>query len=138
MTTDLDTITAWIAVLAVASAVQTLLLVGGAIAAFIAWRRVATAIDDLERKHLTPLSARVLAAVDDVQEMTARVRQVEAAVRQRMDEWGGTARVAKDVIAARVWPMVGVARAVAAGVRALGRPSPDLTVSQRVGRAGTL
>lgn len=124
MPTDLDTLTRWVAVLAVAGAVQTLLLLGGAVGAWLAWRRTMRTIDELEQRHLAPISARIAAVVDDLQDVTTRIRHADDLVKQRLQEVGGVARMAKDVIAERVWPAVGVVRAVSAGLRVFSRPTP--------------
>ena len=50
MPTELDTLTNWVAVLAVAGAVQTLLLLGGVVAGFIAWRRAMASIEAIEQR----------------------------------------------------------------------------------------
>lgn len=128
MTTDLDAITRWVALLAIASAVQTLLLTGAVVAGVVAWRRSMRALTQLERTHLAPIGAHVAAVVDDLQDITARVRHVDAAVRGRIEDWGGIARVARDAVVVRTWPLLGAARAVAAGLRVIAgsRPGPAL------------
>ena len=124
MPTELDTLTRWVAVLAVAGALQTLLLLGGAIAGFIAWRRAMASINMFEQRHIAPLSAHVSAVVDDLRDVTQRIRTADDAVKHKLEEVGGAARVARDVVAHRIWPAVGVVRAVSAGLRALSRPAP--------------
>lgn len=123
MPTDLDTLTRWVAVLAVAGAVQTLLLVGAAIGGWIAWRRTMASIDAIEQRHIAPISARVSAVVDDIHDVSSRIRSVDDAVKHRLEEVGGAARVARDVVADRLWPAVGVVRAVSAGLRAMSEPA---------------
>ena len=124
MPTELATLTRWVAVLAVAGALQTLLLLAGAVAGFVAWRRAMASIEMLEQRHLAPISARVSAVVDDIHDVTQRIRNADDAVKHRLEEVGGAARVAKDVLAHRIWPAIGVVRAVSAGLRALSRPAP--------------
>ena len=124
MPTELDTLTRWVAVLAVAGALQTLLLLAGAVAGFVAWRRAMATIDMLEQRHIAPISARVSAVVEDIHDVTQRIRNADDAVKHRLEEVGGAARVARDVLAHRIWPAVGMVRAVSAGLRALSRPAP--------------
>jgi len=131
MPTELDTLTNWVAVLAVAGAVQTLLLLGGVAAGFIAWRRAMASIDAIEQRHIAPISARVSAVVDDIQDVTQRIRHADDAMKHKLEEVGGAARVARDVLADRVWPAVGVVRAVSAGLKALSRPSPTASRAER-------
>ena len=123
MPADLETLTRWIAVIAVASAVQAFLLLGAAVAGWIAWRRAMTSLEQIESRHIAPISARVAAVVDDVQDVTTRIRQADDVMRHKLQEVGGAARFAKDVLAERMWPAVGVVRAVSAGLRAFSRPA---------------
>lgn len=124
MPADLETMTRWIAIIAVASAVQTLLLLGAAVAGWVAWRRAMTSIEQIEARHIAPISARVAAVVDDVQDVTTRIRRADDAMKQRLGDMGGAARFARDVLAERMWPAVGIARAVSAGLRAFSGPAP--------------
>ena len=131
MPTELDTLTNWVAVLAVAGAVQTLLLLGGVVAGFIAWRRAMASIEAIEQRHIAPISARVSAVVDDIQDVTQRIRHADDAMKHKLEEVGGAARVTRDVLADRVWPAVGVVRAVSAGLKALSRPAPTASRAAR-------
>jgi hypothetical protein len=118
MPADLEMMTRWIAIIAVASAMQTLLLLGAAVAGWIAWRRAMTSIEQIEARHIAPISARVAAVVDDVHDVTTRIRRADDVMKHKLGEMGGAARFAKDVLAERMWPAVGIARAVSAGLRA--------------------
>lgn len=135
MTTDLDVLTTWVAVLAIASALQTLLLVGAALAGWRAWRQAMTSIERIEERHILPLSTRVAAAIDDLQDVTSRIRHADDAVKHKLQEVGGAARFAKDVLAERAWPALGVVRALSAGLRAFSRPASDYAGQARMGRA---
>lgn len=139
MTGNLDTTNMWLAIAAVAVSVQTLLLVGGAIAAFIVYRRTAAALERLEQRHVAPLAARVAAVADEVQDVTARVRHIDDAVRAKMRNLDDVAHVAGRVVAQRAWPIVGAVKAVSAGLRAFTAPSSPTHVTEpaRVTRAIT-
>jgi hypothetical protein len=132
MPAELETMTRWVALLAVASAVQTLLLLGAAIAGWLAWRRAMTSIEQIETRHLAPISARVAAVVDDLQDVTSRIRRADDMMKHKLQEVGGAARFAKDVLAERAWPAMGVVRAVSAGLRALSRPPVPDAAPRRV------
>lgn len=124
MTPDLQTTNTWLAILAVASAVQTLMLLAGAVAIARAYRRATAALALVEQRHLAPLSARASLIMDDLQDVTARARHVDDAVRAKLHVLDHAARVAKDAVADRLWPAIGLARAVSAGVRAFTTRSP--------------
>ena len=141
MPPSLETTNAWLAVLAIAVVVQTLLMVGGAIVAWRMYARttqaLAQAVDQLEARHLTPLSARVNAVADDVQDVMARVRRADDAVRAQLDKLDTVAHVAGQAVGSRMWPVVGLSRAAAAAFRALSSRSstrPSSADTPRVAR----
>jgi hypothetical protein len=112
-------------VIAIAIAVQTLLMLGIAVVAWRALGQAAEAVKEIEARHLVPLSARVTAVservtavADDVQEVITRVRRADDAVRAQLDRFDNVAHVAGHAIGAKVWPVVGISRAVGAAFRA--------------------
>jgi len=80
--TAMDTTNAWLAVMAIAMVVQTLLMLGIAI---VGWRAIG---------------------------------QASEAVRAQLGRFDTAANVAGHAISARVWPVVGLSRAVGAAVKA--------------------
>jgi len=131
MPTSLDTTNTWLAVMAIAIVVQTLLMIGIAIVAWQAVGKATQALKELEARHLAPLSARVTAVsarvtevADDVQEVIGRVRRADDAVRAQLDRLDSAAHIAGHAIGTKVWPVVGLSRAVGAAFRAFrSRPS---------------
>ena len=136
MTPDLQTTNIWIAVLAVAGAIQTLLLLGAAVGLFVTYRRMMAKIDAIEERHLAPLAARASLIIDDLQDMTARVRRVDDVVRAKVHGLENAAQVARHAISDRFWPIVGAARAVGACLRSFNdKPQAPVTVPVRAERA---
>lgn len=133
MTPDLQTTNTWLAILAIAGALQSLLLLGTAFGLFRIYRRTAAALEALEQRHLAPISARAALIMDDLQDVSARVRSVDDAVRAKLQGLDAAAAVAKDVVRDRLWPVVGVARAVGAGLRVFTNrtPTQHVTVPHR-------
>ncbi len=131
MPPSLDTTNTWLAVMAIAIVVQTLLMIGIAVVAWQALGKATDALKELEARHLAPLSARLTAVstrvtevADDVQEVIGRVRRADDAVRAQLDRLDSAAHVAGHAIGAKVWPVVGLSRAVGAAFRAFAaRPS---------------
>ena len=131
MPTSLDTTNTWLAVMAIAIVVQTLLMIGIAVVGWQALGKAADAVKQLEARHLAPLGAkltavsdRVTEVADDVQEVIGRVRRADDAVRAQLDRFDSAAHVAGHAIGAKVWPVVGLTRAVGAAFRSFtGRPS---------------
>ena len=123
--TSMDTTNAWLAVMAIAMVVQTVLLIGIAVVGWQAIGKAAEAVKALEARHLTPLGGRVNevadrvnAVADDVQEVMARVRRADDAVRAQLGRFDTAASVAGQAISSKVWPVVGLSRAVGAALKA--------------------
>jgi hypothetical protein len=142
MPTSMDTTNTWLAVMAIAIVVQTLLMIGVAIVAWQALGKATEAMKDLEARHLAPLNARITAVstrvtevAEDVQEVIGRVRRADDAVRAQLDRFDSVAHVAGHAIGAKVWPVVGLSRAIGAALKAItARPStsPSSTGTPRV------
>lgn len=122
MGNGLDTANVWLAILAIASAVQALLFVVGALIVLRVRRNVTDAIAEFEQRHIVPLSARVAGVADDVRDVVGRVKQAEHDVKARLARLDDTAQAAKHVLIQRAWPIVASARAVSAAVHALAHP----------------
>jgi len=119
MPTNMDTTNTWLAVMAIAIVVQTLLMIGAAIGAYVALRRTTETLQRLEDRHLAPISARVAAVADDVQEVITRVRRADDGVRAGLSKLDTAAHVAGHAIGVKMWPVLGLTRAVTAAVRSL-------------------
>ena len=124
MTPDLGTTNLWLAVLALASAGQFLLFVGAALIAFRVYKRTSASLDALEHEQIRPLLLRINALIDDVQDITARARTVDDAVRARLEGVESVLHSTRAVVQDRIWPVVGVLRAVRAGLDAWLGPTP--------------
>ncbi len=132
MNPDLHTTNTWLAILAVAGALQTLLLLAAAVGLFRIYRRTASALEALEQRHLAPISARASLIMDDLQDVTARARRLDDAMRVKLQGLDLAVKVARDVVVDRLWPVLGIARAVGAGVRAFTNKTPThVTVPDR-------
>jgi hypothetical protein len=118
MTPDLGTTNLWLAILAIATAGQFLMFVGGAIILLRVYKRATANIDALEHEQIRPLLQRVNALIDDVQDITARARHVDEAVRARLEGVESALHTTKAVVQDRIWPVVGIVRAMRAGLDA--------------------
>jgi hypothetical protein len=123
MTPDLSTTNLWLAILAIASAAQLLMFVGAAVVLFRVYRRASATVDALEHEQIRPLLLRVNALIDDVQDITARARNVDEAVRSRLEGVESALHSTKAVVQDRIWPVVGVVRAMRAGLDAWFAPA---------------
>jgi hypothetical protein len=140
MTPDLSTTNTWLAILAIASALQTAMLIFAALALFRVYRKTTEAVERLEERHLAPISARMTLMMDDLQDMTARARRVDDVVREKISGVENVVREAGHLVGGRLWPVIGAARAVREGLRAFSQksPAPPITVAARANREATL
>ena len=125
MPTDLHTTNIWLAVTAIAVALQTLFMFAAVIIGWRMYRKIEGAVRDLETRYVMPAEARLMAMIDDVHDITARARRIDDTVRAKMADFGGAADVAKAAVVSRAWPLIGIVRALDAGIRALSSRRAD-------------
>jgi hypothetical protein len=132
---DLHTTNVALIVMAVVSVLEALVVIGIGVGAFLAYRRVMALVNDLEARHVAPLTAKANGILDDVKAITARAQlqaeRVDHAITGTMDRVDETAgRVKHSVVeqVARIAGMVRGARAaVASAVSGNGRRSRATT-----------
>ena len=74
MDADLATTNLFLGVIAAVSALEALTLIAILVGVFVLTRRMMRLIDSLESNQIAPAAARVCSMLDDIKEMTARVR----------------------------------------------------------------
>ena len=118
-TGDLGTTNMWLAIMAIVSVLEALVLIGIAIGAFLAYRRVTQLVNDLEARQIAPVREKVDAILVDVKAVTARVSQqterVNHAISGTMDRVDQTAERVTGSVRERINQAVGMAR----GIRAI-------------------
>jgi hypothetical protein len=121
--TDLTALTVWIAILAIAAAVQTLLLIGGALMGLRAWRELQNRLDALETQRLEPLTAKVNATMQEVSDIVGRLKAAEARIEAAVASTSESLRRGVAWARRRAWPAVGLLRGTRAAVGALSHRS---------------
>ncbi len=120
---NLETTNWLLGVMAVASAVETLILVGLAVAGYRLYRQVSTSVADLESRHVAPLRRQVEGILTDVQTISARVshqtERVDQAITGTIDRVDETADRIKDRLRDRVARATGVVRGIRAIIASL-------------------
>lgn len=86
MSGELGTTNLFLGIMAVISLLEGLVIIGIGVAAFFAYRRVMTLVEGLEARQIAPAMVRVQAILDDVQGVTARVREETERVDQRIHD----------------------------------------------------
>jgi hypothetical protein len=118
---ELTSMNFWLAIIAVSCLTQLVVTITMAVLAWRAYVRAAAAADELERDHLRPLALKAHALIDDLQDMAARARTVDDAVRARMEDVESALHSTKEMVLGRFWPVFGVIRALRAGAGAWSR-----------------
>jgi hypothetical protein len=120
---DLQTTNWLIGVIAVASAIQSLLLIGAAIAGYRLYSEMSRTINELEAQHVEPLRRQLDTILADVQRITARVsdrtERVDNAINGTIDRVDETAERVKHSVRERVSRVTGIARGIRAVIASL-------------------
>ena len=140
MTPDLGTTNMWLAIMAIVSVLEALLLIGIGVGAFLAYRRVMQLVNDLEARQVAPLREKVDAILGDVKTVTASVSQqterVNHAITGTMERVDDTAGRVKGSVRDKMNQAVGMARGIRAIVMSVlghdGRHEPPTPAAGRV------
>lgn len=120
---DLGTTNTWLAIIAVASALQVLMFIGIGVGGFLAYRRVMQVVNDLEARQIAPLREKVDGILVDVKAITSRVHQqterVSHAVTGTMEKVDHTAHAVGDSVRDKVDTVVGIVRGARAAIMSL-------------------
>jgi hypothetical protein len=123
MPVDLQPLSIPLWIMAVVSVLQALVLIGIAVAGYLAYSRVMTLVNDLEARQIAPLREKVDAILVDVKAVTARVshqtERVDQAITGTIDRVDETATRVRANVHDKVSNAVGVARGVRAVIMSL-------------------
>ncbi len=72
-------------------------------------------------RDLRPVVTQVSRALDDLADLSARIRHLDTQVQQTVSSMSNGVRTASNVMLSKLWPAAGVLHAVAAGARILRR-----------------
>jgi hypothetical protein len=119
ITGDLGTTNMWLAIMAIVSVLEALLILGIGIGAFMMYRRTMALVNELESRQIAPLREKVEGILVDVKTVTARVSEqterVNYAISRTTERVDETADKVKDSVMDKVNQAVGVVR----GLRAI-------------------
>jgi hypothetical protein len=127
-------------IMAAVSVLEACLIAGVGIAAFVIYRRVMELVAGLEARHVAPAMGRVIAILDDVQHVSAQVRQeterVDQAIRTTMDRVDHTAERVRSNFRSKASWVVGAIRGLRVAVdgvlRSNSRHEPPADAAGRV------
>lgn len=137
---DLGTTNMWLAIMAVVSVLEALLLIGVGVGGLLVYRRVMQLVKDLETRQIAPVREKVDAILLDVKAVTASVNQqterVNHAISGTMERVDETADRVKGSVRDKVNHAVGIARGIRAIVMSVlghdGRHEPPAPAAGRL------
>lgn len=130
MEANLGTTNLILGIMAAVSVLEALLLIGAGIAGFLVYRRVMDLVAGLEQRQVAPAMARVNAILDDVKDVSAKVKQeterVDLAIHNTMDRIDDTADRVRSNVRAKTSRVVGFVRGVRAAIAGVLHPQTQL------------
>lgn len=126
-------------VIALASAVQMLMLIGAAIVGYRLYRQTTEAITELEVRHVAPLRQQVDTILENVHRITARVsdrtERVDDAITDTMGRVDETAERVRHSVREKVWRATGIVRGIRAIIASVLTTEPAHEPAAARGRA---
>lgn len=127
---NLNTTNILLGIMAAASVLQALVLIGLGVMAFRLYRQTLQTVRDIERRQIAPLAAQLTALMakvdgilDDVKDATARVtrqtERVDSAIHQTMHRVDETVGRVRDSVASRITRIGGLVHGVRCAVQGL-------------------
>jgi hypothetical protein len=111
---NLGTTNLLLAIMAAVSVLEALLLAAVGIAGFMIYRRVMELVEGLETRQVAPAMARVNSILDDVKEVTSKVKseteRVDMAIHSTIDRLDDTADRVRSNVRAKTSRIVGFVR----------------------------
>jgi hypothetical protein len=130
---DLGMTNGWLAVLAIVSVVQLLIVVGLLVGAWRFYHRIETAVDRITREHVAPVSARAHQVLDEFEDVMTRVQAIDDGMRRTLSRVGDGVNLATSAVRGRFWPVVGIMRGLKVGLATLAR-TPAKPAARQVSR----
>ena len=140
VTGDLGTTNVWLAIMAIVSLLEALVLIGVGVAGFLVYRRVMALINELEARQVTPVREKVEGILVDVKAVTSRVNQqterVNHAISGTIERVDETADRVRGSVRDRVNQAVGMVQGLRAIIMSVlghdARPDPPSPAAGRV------
>jgi hypothetical protein len=105
---SLATTNIWLAILAIVSLLEFLMICAAGLLAYKAYRQLTAIVENVERTHVAPLRARVDAMLDEVQMMLDKVKHGQAAVSDALRHITGAGSTIAGTVKSKTWPIAGI------------------------------
>jgi hypothetical protein len=114
-----SSIPVWLALIAIASLLQVLMLVTAVVIVARSLNRMQALATDIRREQITPLVARATHVINEVQDVTTRVRGYEHEFRRAVNKAGDRVHQMSDFVRVGSSPLVGLVRGASAALQVL-------------------
>lgn len=105
---NLATTNMWLAILAIVSLIEFLMILAAAFFGYRLYSRTMLALETVERVHIAPLRARVDTLLDEVQAVTNKVKHAQDAVGDALRHVTGTGQMVAGAVKSKTWPIIGI------------------------------
>jgi hypothetical protein len=123
MSGELGTTNLLLGIMAVVSVLEALVMIGMGVAGVMAYRRVMDLVDGIEARQVAPAIARVNAILEDVKDVTAKLKEeterVDHAIRSTIDRVDDTANRVRSTVRAQTSHVVGFVRGLRVAIEAM-------------------
>lgn len=130
---SLATTNMWLAILAIVSLLEFLMICAAGFFAYQAYRQVMTVVENVERMHVAPLRARADAMLDEVQMVVDRVKHAQVAVTDALKHVTGAGSVIAGTVKSKTWPIAGIINGIRVAAQTLKNGKDDEPPYQRYG-----
>jgi hypothetical protein len=135
MAGNLGTTNLLLGIMAFASLIEALVVVGIGVAGLMIYRRVMHLVSGIETRQIAPAMIRVNAILDDVRDVTATVRdeteRVDQAIRTTMDRMDDAAERVRSNVQAKTNRVVGFLRALRTAIEVMLRNREQTAAGRR-------
>jgi len=123
MAGELGTTNLLLGIMAAVSVLEALVIVGIGVAGYMAYSKVMALVEGLETRQVAPAMARVNAILDDVKEVTAKVKEetdrVDHAIHHTIDRIDDTADRVRSNVRAKTSAIVGFIRGLRVAIEGM-------------------
>lgn len=105
---SLTTTNMWLAVIAIVSLIEFLMIVAAGFFAYRLYNRTMVTLETVERVHIAPLRARVDGLLDEVQTVTNKVKHAQESVTDALRYVAGTGHTVAGAVKSKTWPIIGI------------------------------
>jgi len=140
MAGNLGTTNLLLGIMAAVSVLEALVVIGLGVAAFMVYRRVMDLVNGLEMRQIAPAMTRVNAILDDVKQVSAKVKEeadrVDVAINRTIERVDDTADRVRSTVRAKTSWVVGVIRGLRVAIEGVlhadSRQEPPAGAADRV------